>query len=127
MDGSYIWLTEDEAVCPTVYRVGSTFSCGSESTASGGGDISGVCDSTGWATASLSASQIVDSVTTLTWAAPPGVDSVNIYLSATDQLFASGGNTGSATTGAWATDGLLFLLEDTSGDVLAEVAAFTAP
>ena len=38
--------------------------------------------------------------------------------SPTGTLFAGGGNTGSATTGTWVTDGMVFCLQDTSGGKL---------
>ncbi|HEX4229516.1 MAG TPA: hypothetical protein VHZ07_12665 [Bryobacteraceae bacterium] len=50
--------------------------------------------------------------TTLEWNAPPGT-AVQIRVGSPDgALFAEGGNSGSATTGAWVTDGMLFYLQD---------------
>ncbi len=53
--------------------------------------------------------------TTIQWSAS-SAQRVEIHVgSPTGTLFAGGGSTGSATTGAWVTDGLSFYLQDTSG------------
>jgi hypothetical protein len=53
--------------------------------------------------------------TTLTWNAPAAT-SVEIHVGAPNgPLFTSGGNSGSATTGNWITNGELFYLQDVSG------------
>jgi hypothetical protein len=51
--------------------------------------------------------------TTLTWAAPSTTQYVEIRVgSPAGPLFAVGGNSGSATTGNWVTDGMIFFLQD---------------
>ena len=53
--------------------------------------------------------------TTIRWSAPTA-QSVEVHVgSPTGTLFAGGGSTGSAMTGAWVTDGLPFYLQDTTG------------
>jgi hypothetical protein len=52
--------------------------------------------------------------TTLSWSAPTA-SSVEIHVtSPTGPLFAAGGSTGSAATGDWVTDGMVFYLQDVS-------------
>ncbi len=54
-------------------------------------------------------------MTTITWNAP-NATSVEIHVgSPTGSLFTSGGNAGSAPTGAWVMDGLTLYLQDVSG------------
>ncbi|MGA7409980.1 MAG: Ig-like domain repeat protein, partial [Bryobacteraceae bacterium] len=53
--------------------------------------------------------------TTLQWNAT-GAETVELHVSApAGPLFAEGGASGSATTGPWASDGMLFYLQDTTG------------
>ncbi len=53
--------------------------------------------------------------TTLTWNAP-SVGSVEVHVGTPGgPLFAAGGSSGSATTGLWATGGMFFYLQDTTG------------
>ncbi|MGA7411580.1 MAG: FG-GAP-like repeat-containing protein [Bryobacteraceae bacterium] len=53
--------------------------------------------------------------TTITWSAPQAT-TVELHVgSPTGTLFAGGGPTGSAGTGAWVTDGMTFYLQDTTG------------
>ncbi|HEX4229517.1 MAG TPA: FG-GAP-like repeat-containing protein [Bryobacteraceae bacterium] len=53
-------------------------------------------------------------VTTIQWSAP-SASTVELHLgSPNGPLFAGGGSTGSATTGLWVTDGMLFYLQDTT-------------
>jgi hypothetical protein len=53
--------------------------------------------------------------TTIQWSAPTAT-TVEVHVgSPTGTLFAAGGSSGSATTGAWVTDGMVFCLQDTSG------------
>ncbi|HEX4229519.1 MAG TPA: hypothetical protein VHZ07_12680 [Bryobacteraceae bacterium] len=55
-----------------------------------------------------------DGTTTITWNAPFAT-AVEIHLgSPSGPLFAGGGSTGSATTGPWVTDGMVFYLQDAS-------------
>ncbi len=50
--------------------------------------------------------------TTITWSAPTS-SSVEVHVgSATGTLFAGGGSSGSAQTGDWVTDGMVFVLVD---------------
>jgi len=68
---------------------------------------------------------------TLKWSAPSAT-TIQIRIgSATGQLFAQAGNTGSAVTGAWVTDGMLFYLQDVSvgppGVTLAAITAHAGP
>ena len=54
-------------------------------------------------------------VTTLQWNAPTAT-TVEIHVgSPTGTLFAEGGSSGSAITGDWVTDGMVFYLQDVSG------------
>ncbi|MGA7413126.1 MAG: hypothetical protein WBW33_21800 [Bryobacteraceae bacterium] len=64
---------------------------------------------------------------TLTWSAPRA-SAVEIHvLSTAGPLFANTGNSGSATTGEWVTDGMQFYLQDVSnGEPGATPATFTA-
>jgi hypothetical protein len=56
-----------------------------------------------------------DAITTISWNAPVGVTTVEIHLfSPTGPLFADGGPTGSAPTGPWVGNGLMFFLQNTS-------------
>ena len=60
----------------------------------------------------------IGGTTTIQWSAPPAT-TVEVHVgSPTGTLFAGGGNTGSATTGTWVTDGMVFCLQDTSGGKL---------
>ena len=53
--------------------------------------------------------------TTISWNVP-GVDMVEVHVgSPAGDLFSSGGNRGTATTGLWVSDGLRFYLQDVSG------------
>jgi hypothetical protein len=53
--------------------------------------------------------------TTIEWNAPTAT-TIEVHVgSPTGTLFAGGGNTGSATTGAWVTDGMVFCLQNTTG------------
>lgn len=53
--------------------------------------------------------------TTILWNGA-SAQTVEVHVgSPTGTLFAGGGSTGSATTGAWVTDGLVFYLQDTTG------------
>ena len=67
--------------------------------------------------------------TTLTWNAPSSVAAVNIYIGTPNgALFTTGGNTGSATTANWVTNGTTFYLEDASnGNVLSSVTVAVVP
>ncbi len=57
----------------------------------------------------------IGGTTTIQWSAPTAA-TVEVHVgSPTGTLFAGGGNKGSATTGAWVTDGMVFCLQDTSG------------
>jgi hypothetical protein len=54
-------------------------------------------------------------VTTLQWNAPTA-QTVEIHVGTpSGPAFAGGGSTGSATTGVWVTDGMVFCLQDTTG------------
>lgn len=54
-------------------------------------------------------------VTTLQWNAP-GAETVELHVAApAGPLFAEGGASGSAATGPWVRDGMLFYLQDTTG------------
>jgi hypothetical protein len=54
-------------------------------------------------------------VTTLEWNAP-GVETIELHVSGpAGPLFAEGGSSGSAATGPWASDGMRFYLQDTTG------------
>src|SRR5271165_357028 len=73
-------------------------------------------------------------VTNLSWSARPGAcpaspHCVDVHVgSATGPLFASGGYTGSATTGKWVTDGMVFYLVDaTSAQILQTVTVQVSP
>lgn len=74
-----------------------------------------------------------DGTATLSWTAPTATK-VEIHLgSPTGPLFAAGGNSGSATTGAWVSDGTVFYLQDvtnglplTSQNTLAKLVAHLA-
>ena len=53
-------------------------------------------------------------MTTLTWSAPNST-SIEIHIgSPTGALFTKGGTTGSASTGVWVPNGLVFYLQDVS-------------
>jgi hypothetical protein len=55
-------------------------------------------------------------VTTISWNVP-GVDSVEVRVGKPDgSLFAAGGSRGSAQTGTWVSDGMMFFLQDVTGD-----------
>jgi len=55
-------------------------------------------------------------MTTLEWNAPSGVTSTEIHIGGPDAvMFTGGGQTGSAPTGLWVTDGMTFYLQDTTG------------
>jgi hypothetical protein len=57
-----------------------------------------------------------DSMTTISWNAPSGVTSVMITIgSPTGPLFADGGQTGSAPTGNWVSNGMVFYLQNVTG------------
>jgi Bacterial Ig-like domain (group 3)/FG-GAP-like repeat len=65
-------------------------------------------------------SQVVDGiprgVTSLYWSAPAGVSNTELHIDSPDgPLFTEGGSTGTATTGLWASDGMTFFLQDTTG------------
>jgi len=63
---------------------------------------------------------------TLTWSAP-GASAVEIHvLSPAGPLFVNAGNSGSATTGEWVTDGMQFYLQDVSNGSPVTIATFTA-
>jgi len=58
-----------------------------------------------------------DGATTLSWSAPTATK-VEIHLSSPGgPLFASGGNSGSATTGNWVSEGTIFYLQDVSNSL----------
>src|SRR5580698_6566115 len=68
---------------------------------------------------------------TLKWSAPSAT-AIQIRIgSATGQLFGEAGNTGSAVTGEWVTDGMLFYLQDVTvgppGVTLAAITAHAGP
>lgn len=55
-------------------------------------------------------------MTTLSWNAPPQVKSVEIHINAPDGPTTSTGSTsGTATTGTWVNDGMVFYLQDVTG------------
>jgi Ferritin-like domain len=57
-----------------------------------------------------------DAMTTISWSAPAGVTSVMVTLgSPTGPVFADGGQTGSAPTGNWVSNGLTFYLQNVTG------------
>ncbi len=57
----------------------------------------------------------IGGTTTIQWRAPTAT-SVEVHVGTpAGTLFAAGGSIGSATTGAWVTDGMVFCLQDTSG------------
>ena len=58
---------------------------------------------------------LIGGTTTIQWSAPAAT-TVEVHVgSPTGTLFAGGGNTGSATTGTWVIDGMVFCLQGTSG------------
>jgi hypothetical protein len=75
----------------------------------------------------------VDGTTTLSWSAPTATK-VEIHLSSpSGPLFANGGNSGTATTGKWVSEGTTFYLQDvsnglalTSQNTLAKLVAHLA-
>jgi hypothetical protein len=57
----------------------------------------------------------VNGQTTLTWSAP-GSQVIEIHIGAVDgELFTQEGNRGSAQTGSWVSDGMVFYLQDVTG------------
>ncbi|MGA3190016.1 MAG: ferritin-like domain-containing protein [Bryobacteraceae bacterium] len=57
-----------------------------------------------------------DSMTTISWSAPSGVTLVGITIgSPSGPLFAEGGQTGSAPTGSWVSNGMVFYLQNLTG------------
>jgi hypothetical protein len=57
-----------------------------------------------------------DSMTTISWSAPNGVTAATITIgSPNGPLFADGGQTGSAPTGNWVSNGLTFYLQNVTG------------
>jgi hypothetical protein len=84
-----------------------------------GGFATGTTDSVAFLNATPNPAPPVGSLglvpVTLTWGAP-GVSQVEIHVGSPDgPLFVSGGAPGTATTGAWVSDGTTFFLQDASG------------
>jgi hypothetical protein len=65
-------------------------------------------------------------VTTLSWTAPAGVTTTRLHVgSPTGALFSSGGATGSATTGNWASNGMQFFLVSAVNNTVLATATIT--
>ncbi len=114
------------AVSPTVsttYTLTATNSAGSATATAAVTVTASTTPPNGTGTATLTASPnpipvapgSLYGTTNIQWSAS-STQSVEVHVgSPTGTLFAGGGSTGSATTGAWVTDGLAFYLQDTSG------------
>jgi hypothetical protein len=64
-----------------------------------------------------------DAMTTISWNAPSGVTAVMVTIgSPTGPVFADGGQTGSAPTGNWVSNGMVFYLQNVTGGLLLTAA-----
>jgi hypothetical protein len=102
-----------------IFNTSAATAATSDNSGSGSGTGTGTGPGGGVITASpnpATHSSNGDATTTISWNAPAGVTAVMVTIgSATGPVFADGGQTGSATTGAWVSNGLTFYLQNVTG------------